>query len=487
MSTTTAQAIIKRYNDSARRFKILFVLSRNLQNMDLGEMPVSPVDLNQVYGKINVLRKMLENPQPEQVLPVVEELEQQIAAAWRWYEAADRKITPFILRSYCERTPELAGDQIILMLQFLLDKSEHDELDQAKIDYLLTQAFCVTDSATGMIKLKVASEQDLYKQIEALSPAKVYGPQVEQAVRELATLISEIYGLSTFEGLISGDYINRGRKLKASLGETFYHPMVLTKCVQLNALLRQKFLQLYKAESEEIRKFSQMLIDTGKSQIGTEEGVLSIASALEFSENTSQLINADYGTNSERLKTFIRIREMLTRAVRSYGPDPKHASTVEAVDLQESSLAARLQKRQEQIKQLLLETVQQKFATALQILDLERSRLVVSAWEKEALLRGDKETDPAKRAIYGLLARSVALISEINESYAYYRSQSAIAPHLSDTHLMAVNYYIMQAHQLANELEQMSRRLQEAGSIDRAADLSATRYKLLDTCWKIKV
>jgi hypothetical protein len=52
---------------------------------------------------------------------------------------------------------------------------------------------------------------------------------------------------------------------------------------------------------------------------------------------------------------------------------------------------------------------------------------------------------------------------------------------------MTVNYFIIQAHQAADELEQLSNRMREHGRIERACDLSATRHKLLDTCWKIKV
>lgn len=485
---TTSQAYIKRYNESARRFKILFVLNRTIQSMDLGEEPpVPPFDLNKLYGRMTVLRKMLDNPQPEQVAPIMEDVENQIATAWHWYEALDRRITPFILRSYCEHNPDLPTEHMMLLLQFLLNKSEHTELDQGKIDYLLTQAFCVTDKS-GAIRLRAASENELHAQIEALFPpgARAQGQEVESLIEQLGSLMSEVFQVSTFENLIAGDYINRGRRLKASLGNAFYHPMILAKCVQLNTLLRQKFMHLYSVESESIKQFSEMLINTGKSQIGPVEGGLSVESALEFSESTGQMLNADYSANSDRLRTFVRIREMLTKAVTSYGLDPKHASTVEAVDLDEESLAARLNARREWLRKVLSEQSPQRLATALQIVELERSRLVVSGWERRALLSAD-EVDPVKRAVNDSLSRAAALISEINESYAYYRSQSTTAPHLSDTHLMAVNYYIMQAHQLANELEQMSNQMREGGDIEQASDLSATRHKLLDTCWKIKV
>src|SRR5262249_3057900 len=156
---------------------------------------------------------------------------------------------------------------------------------------------------------RVASEQALKDELLKLLPEhlKYDPPGLSLTLNQCDSILAQLMKVSKFEDFISGDYINKGRQLKSSFGPNFYTASVLAKCVQLNTVMRQKFAQLYQVENEKIRKFSQCLIDTGKDvvQIGQQDVTAEIA--LEFSENANQLLNADYGQNSERLRTFVHI------------------------------------------------------------------------------------------------------------------------------------------------------------------------------------
>jgi hypothetical protein len=260
--------------------------------------------------------------------------------------------------------------------------------------------------------------------------------------------------------------------------------------VQLNTVLRQKFAQLYKAENEKIRQFSQLLINTGMDMLQTGQGgEITAESAIAFSKQNEQLMQSDYGNNSERLKTFLRISETLDKTIAFYGLDPQHSSEqiVDRDALNEKKLAGKISERLTQLREFV-KTLPQKPNTSVQIIELGSSRLILSNWERDALLSKNDSGDADMRASVELLGRSSAIISEINESYANYRNnQNPSSPHLKDTQLMTINYFIMQAHQTADELEKITNRMRELGRIEKACDLSATRHKLLDTCWKIKV
>ncbi|MBK7996531.1 MAG: hypothetical protein IPK14_25125 [Blastocatellia bacterium] len=59
-SAANIQDLVKRYNDYARRFKIIYALSKHYFGLGLpltSEESTPPADLNQVYGKLNLLRK----------------------------------------------------------------------------------------------------------------------------------------------------------------------------------------------------------------------------------------------------------------------------------------------------------------------------------------------------------------------------------------------------------------------------------------------
>ncbi len=493
MDSSTTQNLVKRYNDYARRFKIIYSLSKHYFAIGLELTPeesVPPTDLNQVYGKLNVLRKMMEQPDPSQATGLLDEIENSINLAWQWFEVIDRKLTPFLLRTYCEKNKDTAIEHLLLIVQFLLNKNEKLDIDQGKIDYLLTQCFCV--ETDGIPRLRVASEQNLKEEILKLLPEylRYDHPTLSNMLDQCDAFIRELIAVNDFDDLISGDYINKGRKIKNSFGTHFYNANSLAKCVQLNTVLRQKFAQLYKAENEKIRQFSQLLINTGMDMLQTGQGgEITAESAIAFSKQNEQLMQSDYGNNSERLKTFLRISETLDKTIAFYGLDPQHSSEqiVDRDALNEKKLAGKISERLTQLREFV-KTLPQKPNTSVQIIELGSSRLILSNWERDALLSKNDSGDADMRASVELLGRSSAIISEINESYANYRNnQNPSSPHLKDTQLMTINYFIMQAHQTADELEKITNRMRELGRIEKACDLSATRHKLLDTCWKIKV
>src|SRR5262249_16771061 len=141
-------------------------------------------------------------------------------------------------------------------------------------------------------------------------------------------------------------------------------------------------------------------------------------SAMEFSENAEQMIGADYRDNSERLRTFVRIREMLDKTIAFYGLDPEHSSgqVVDRAALDEARLDDRLKERQRKLRDQL-QALPERPGSSVQILDLERSRLVLSSWEKEALLQPSDSPEADLRLGSELLGRSAAVMAEINEAY----------------------------------------------------------------------
>lgn len=489
---TNPQTLVKRYNDYARRFKIIYALSKHYFSMGIELTPeesVPPTDLNQIYGKLNILRKMMEQPSQGQPLGLLNEIEQSVNSAWQWFELIDRKLSPFLLRSYCEKNKDIAGEHLLLLSQFLLNKNERLEIDQGKIDYLLTQCFCI--EADGLPRLRVTSEQSLREEILKLLPEnlKYDHPSLSTILEQCDAFIRELMSVNNFEDLISGDYINKGRQLKNTFGAHFYNANVLAKCVQVNTVLRQKFAQLYKAENEKIREFSQILVTTGMDVVQSEPGVqITPESAIEFSNKTDQMIQSEYLDNAERLRTFVRIRESLDKTIAFYGLDPQHSSgnIIDKDLLNEKRLANKVTERYNRLKEIV-KSLPEKPNISVQIVDLENSRLILSNWEKEAILQNNEVGDPDTRLSVDLLGRSAAIIAEINESYSAYRGAQKTTPNALDTQLMAINYFIMQAHQAADELEKLTNRMRELGRIEKACDLSATRHKLLDTCWKIKI
>jgi hypothetical protein len=79
----------------------------------------------------------------------------------------------------------------------------------------------------------------------------------------------------------------------------------------------------------------------------------------------------------------------------------------------------------------------------------------------------------------------VALVAEIQENLALYRIHQS-SPQLANPYLMKVNFYVLQAQKIAEELEALSESARERHEIDAACNLSATCQKVLDSYNRLK-
>ena len=123
-TVSNVQALVRRYNECARRFKILYAVSRHYPNMEMELSPEevsTPTDLNLTYGKLNVVRKLLESQDSVgQVNTLLNEVDAELGLCWRWFETIDRKLTPYLLRTYCDKNKDIANEHMLLLAQFLL-------------------------------------------------------------------------------------------------------------------------------------------------------------------------------------------------------------------------------------------------------------------------------------------------------------------------------------------------------------------------------
>src|SRR5262249_20011319 len=149
-------------------------------------------------------------------------------------------------------------------------------------------------------------------------------------------------------------------------------------------------------------------------------------------------------------------------------------------DISDAGLQARLESLNEMIR--ALQTGPRP--SAVKVLNLERTTLVLSSWEFDAF-KPSPQDDYFARLSYDVLKRSVALVAEIQENLALYRL-NAESPQLANPYLMKVNFYVLQAQKIAEELERLGESARERNEIDTACNLSATRQKVLDSYNRLK-
>lgn len=473
------------------------VLSYQIGDEDLMH---APFDLNRLYGTLKVLYEVIQKNSSPALFTRLETVAHEVVATSEWFSQLDLRISPYDMRVYLEQNADIDQAQLSSWAKYFLGKSKQTADDFSKADYLLARTFSWVDEE-GIAHINVESEEKLEESLSKLLPRKWRSKPPVGSLGATAQLIyytEQVRAISSYDQLVSSGVIAEIRKFKNELGESLYSTQVLSKCVQLNVELRNRFNYFYREENEQLKKFSLALLNSTAEVMQNPINPVSqdgLFSAIEFSKRSSELFATDYNETQPYLEHLAKVRDMLQRTARIHGLDPYTVSNpvVEniALALNERNLDNEtpvddtgLQERLGSLNEMIKGIQTSPRPSAVKILNLPHSTLVLSSWEFDAFKPASSDSY-FTRLTYDVLKRSVALIAELQENLALYKLHSD-SPQLANSHLMKLNFYILQSQKIAEELETESSSATDRQQIDAACNLSATRQKLLDSCNKIK-
>ncbi len=496
---TPNRKLLRAYKRVLSDFKMIWAIKRHYETMAFGlgsdELMSAPVDLNRVYGTLKVLYQILLKSDAPAVVSRLEGAARDITSVFEWFGKLDEKITPYDLRSYLERSPDITATDLRAFSKYFLNKRNPTQHDIAKTDYLLTRLFSWVDQ-NGMAFVNQESEEQLEAEIRKLLPKRLRKPKSAQTLACEAKALEfteRLRTVSSYDELISSDLINQARSFKAGLGLLFYDAGILSKSVQLNVQMRNHFEHFMREENQKLRQMALSLIGSGTDVLQDGADVkLKATDVLEFSEQAREIFSSDYSETRPYLEQVSYLRDLMQRRNSIVGLDP-HArperedyvgSLAAAIEGEDDELTVALKPRIKLLDEQIHALQTRSKPAAVKVLHLEHSSLVLSSWEFDAFKTSSTE-GYFSRLSFEVLKKAVALIAELQENAALYRKNQN-SPQLANTYLMGVNFYVLQTHKLADELEHLANTARDRNDIDTACNLSATRQKLLDSCNRLK-
>ncbi|MCS6885160.1 MAG: hypothetical protein RMM17_01755 [Acidobacteriota bacterium] len=498
MRQVAAEKIQRVYKRILSKFQLVWAVKRHYEAIALGigeEGLDVPVDLGRVYGTLKVLYHVLPKADSVAILGRLEAVARDIDSIYAWFAKLDEKMSPYELRYYLEHAGEVDQPQLRALAKYFLSKKNPTKQDIAKVDYLLTHLFSWL-GPDGKTYVNQESEEELESEVRRLLPRRLRRPKTERSLESEAKaceFIERLQRISSYDELIGSGIIEQAREFKNSLGLLFFDAGVLAKCIQLNIRMRNHFELFLREENQKLRQLAIELIGAGREVIRAGEGTsFSARDVLNFAELAGQFLSADYSQTRPYLEQISHLRNLMARHKNISSLAPQSAYQVDkayvgslaaAIDSETDELAVALQKRIKSLQERIA-ALQTARPSAVKVLHLDSSTLVLSSWELEAFkLSGGKGY--LSHTSQDLLKKAVALIAELQENAALYKKH-VNSPQLANTYLMGVNFYLLQAHKLADELEHFAAVARERNEIDIACNLSATRQKLLDSCERLK-
>ncbi len=508
--TAPSLKLLRIYKRILHDFKLVWSVKHHyeilLASIEEEALKTPPVDLNRIYGTLKVVYDGFAQLDSTIIINRLERVAYDLVTIFEWFSQLDERISAYGLRIYLERETEVGTKELRALAKYFLHKPSLNTEDIAKADYLLTRAFSYIDN-TNSVKINIEPAEKLEAEIARLLPQqwrRRKPPQYLLSLAQINSFLKQLEQISSYDKLIASDIIAAAREFKSNLQENFYSAEVLSRCVQFNVELRNRFERFCHEENELLKNYSLALIGAGahsvKDWFDTRQRIR-LTDALKFSRNAPQLLSHDYGQTRAYLEQLSRVRDLLQRSLMVHGIDPHDlppspvGATTKLLDdtefteqeiktlpyLKDANVAARLRSLTEAVYALEL-AIQ---PSNIKVLHLNHTTLMLSAWELDAF-RCPPPDNFFARLNMETLKCSLALLAEIRENLALsrlYRDN----PELANTYLMRVNFYSSQAQRVAEDLEKLSNLAREHNEIDLACNLSATQQKLLDSCSVIEL
>ncbi len=235
-----------------------------------------------------------------------------------WIQLLDMAINPAMLR--LGMTPELDAEVAEALLRYFARHRDDSAANRDKTDLVATFLYrhprvpgqwerhgygldgSIPLSPLEIALLEILSESDVPELPE----------QHVQLLREFGPLLDQANRFQDFTALMDSGIISRVRELKASLGESIYHPGVLATLAPYNAAFGDRFHGLFAAAAEEIRDFARHLEELGGSILTTLDGVeITVEHIAALDEKT--LLKVDYVAALEKFRRVSRLKKELER------------------------------------------------------------------------------------------------------------------------------------------------------------------------------
>jgi len=349
-----------------------------------------------------------------------------------WIQLLDMAVTPAILR--LGMATDLDAEVAEALLRYFARHRDDSTTNRDKTDLVATFLFRHPRVAGQWEKsgygldgsLPLSPFEIALLEILSESESPILPEQHVQRLREFGPLLDEANRFQDFNSLMDSGIIPRVRELKASLGDSFYHPGVLATLAPYNAAFGDRFDKLFSEAATEIKDFANRLEELGGSILSTVDGV-EVTVEHVATLNEADLLKVDYATALEKFRRVSKLKKELERRppLRRVPQPASHsvgaggagaaparilkfvpaATTPQALSIEEAKL-----RRVEESIRVFVRVADPKFR---QIVPMRYFNLMLSPSEVEAYTADYLEEASSRASMGRMLLRVVAVTARL--------------------------------------------------------------------------
>jgi hypothetical protein len=236
----------------------------------------------------------------------------------KWFGEIDQRIQVYQLRQFLQMTSLTSEEGLSTWLQHHLRKAKRTDSDRDKIDFLLVQLF----AHCAPSRLEDADVTMAYV-------GQILGPvigdvqtTVPESLKPLEQFTNAANACQSLNELLAGGILEQERKLKTSVGGTYFEPTAMVAFARFNFLMRRVFFRLMHQDLNaildglrdlELRGVSTL--DCRSAQFAGDE---QIGRLRMICQSWKVMFHAEY-SSGQPLKMLVDLRKVVEAALAQTG------------------------------------------------------------------------------------------------------------------------------------------------------------------------
>jgi len=240
--------------------------------------------------------------------------QESVEQARQWLLEMDQKIQVHQLRQFLQTTSLTSEEALQTLLQHHLNRATRVDSDRDKIDFLLVQFF----SHCAPSRLEDA-DVDLGYVAQTLEP--VLGNielRVPSWLEPIDDFIQSANGCRSLNELLTSGILEKGRKLKISVGEDYFEPIAMVAFTRFSFLMRRVFFRLMHQDLNtildglrELEARGVATLDCRSAQFSADEPVTRLRMICQ---SWKVMFHAEYSSGSP-LRMLVDLRNVVDAAL----------------------------------------------------------------------------------------------------------------------------------------------------------------------------
>ena len=338
------------------------------------------------------------------------------------------------------------------LLRFWASRRSRSADDLDKVDWLATHFFRAREEEN---KQPVGWGKNELQELLKGIPFPPLGGDAQSLLGELPPLLDDARFLASFSQVPDSRILDRGRELKAQMGEDFCNPVVLAALINYNAVVGNKFDELLDRAIMEARK---------------------AAPAVDV-HHLQEACRNDYRSNGAVIQQLADLtrKAVPEKADAQIGParEPLLDEQLERLGIDKSRELSKLRSRVRDLAKKLMEDA------AVRSVRICGSPLPLQDWEADALRSlTAKREENLQGAFARSTARAIAFLVRIYEELYAYETKKGAGDADWKKHHNALFYLLYEGRQHKTALLQLSLLHRKSGFPELAQQLATTAEKL---------